>query len=172
MLSPHRHSWHSVIGGLLSPCVLRRQCSERKVVVCSFHTSYTARITGPFLVFVLPLTILCRALCFPSNLADVLLVSIQQSSLGTSCDYMCRTTFTGKGQRWNEDRLVADATPCIDGEMGPRVAWSMLRESCAYSKKVSCAVRLVAWSRSLEEVPQHDVGGRDLSGDKTCARRK
>ena len=35
---PHRHSWHSVIGAVLSPCVLQRQCSERKVVVCPYHT--------------------------------------------------------------------------------------------------------------------------------------
>ena len=36
--SPHRHSGHSVIGAVLSPCVLRRQYSERKVVVCPYHT--------------------------------------------------------------------------------------------------------------------------------------
>ena len=36
MLSPHRHSWMS--GAMQSPCVLRRQYSERKVVVCPCHT--------------------------------------------------------------------------------------------------------------------------------------
>ena len=44
VLPPHRHSWHSVIGALLSPCVLRRQSSERRVVVCPYanHTLRTS----------------------------------------------------------------------------------------------------------------------------------
>ena len=37
MLPPHRHSWHTVNGTVLSLCVLQRQYWERKVVVCPYH---------------------------------------------------------------------------------------------------------------------------------------
>ena len=43
--SPRRHSWHSVIGALSSLCVLRRQYSERKVVVCPYYTHHAAHVT-------------------------------------------------------------------------------------------------------------------------------
>ena len=42
--SPHRHSLHSVTDVVLSPCVLRRQYSERQVVVCPYHT-HTLRMS-------------------------------------------------------------------------------------------------------------------------------
>ena len=43
--SPHWHSWHSVIGAFLPPCVLRRQYSEKKVVVCPYPLTHTTHAT-------------------------------------------------------------------------------------------------------------------------------